>query len=95
MRDVFTSTVRQLGISILQCDGVADTDLAYLSITLGLPVISGDYDYVVYGVMLIPLHTLAYGAPVQQEEEGHDLYLTCSMFSVDTFIQVSVVGDRR
>lgn len=92
-RPVFVSTLKKMGIQVLQADFEADEEIAVIAKKLGHTVLSNDSDFFVYDVPFILLDTINYKNVHLEKRCGKSFsYMSCSHFNVEKFCQVSTVS---
>ena len=90
-RDVFVSTVKKMGIVVLQTDFEADLEIAMLAKELGLTVLSNDSDFYMFDVPFIPLNSITFNkvSMGKKKKSGETFnYINCNHFSQEKFCQV-------
>lgn len=92
-RQVFVTTLRSMGITILQTDFEADMEIAVLAKNLGYTVLSNDSDFIVCDVPLIRLESMNYKNIITEtnKKTGETFsYIPCFLFNREEFCMVSI-----
>lgn len=90
-RDVFVSTLKRMGIVVLQTDFEADLEIAMLAKELGLTVLSNDSDFYMFGVPFILLSSITYNkVSIGKKKRSNEMfsYISCYHFNQEKFCQV-------
>ncbi|XP_063874153.1 protein asteroid-like isoform X2 [Scylla paramamosain] len=91
-RDVFVSTLKKMGIVVLQTDFEADLEIAMLAKELGLTVLSNDSDFYMFNVPFVPLSSITYNkVSTGKRKRSNEMfsYINCNHFSQEKFCQVT------
>lgn len=90
-RDVFVSTVKKMGITVLQTDFEADLEIAMLAKELGLTVLSNDSDFYMFNVPFVTLSSITYNkVSTGKKKKSNEMfsYISCNQFTQKKFCQV-------
>ncbi|XP_045111011.1 protein asteroid-like isoform X2 [Portunus trituberculatus] len=91
-RDVFVSTLKKMGIVVLQTDFEADLEIAMLAKELGLTVLSNDSDFYMFSVPFVPLSSITYNKVSTGKKKSSNKmfsYINCNLFNQEKFCQVT------
>ncbi|KAK2720929.1 protein asteroid homolog 1-like [Artemia franciscana] len=86
-RSIFIDACRKHNFQVVQCDYEADDEIALLSRILNCPVLSGDSDFIIFGIELIPLNSLSFSPSLIKVDGGEKTAISCKMFYVDHFLK--------
>ncbi|MPC29654.1 Protein asteroid 1 [Portunus trituberculatus] len=89
-RDVFVSTLKKMGIVVLQTDFEADLEIAMLAKELGLTVLSNDSDFYMFSVPFVPLSSITYNKVSTGKKKSSNKmfsYINCNLFNQEKFCQ--------
>jgi 5'-3' exonuclease len=86
-KDIFIDACRKHSFQVVQCDYEADDEIALLSRILNCPVLSGDSDFIIFGIELIPLNSLSFSPSLIKVDGGERTAISCKMFYVDHFLK--------
>lgn len=90
-REVFVSTLKKMGVVVLQTDFEADLEIAILARELGLTVLSNDSDFYIFGVPFILLSSITYNKiSTGKKKRSNEMfsYISCYQFNSEKFCQV-------
>lgn len=93
-RDVFVSTLKKMGVVVLQTDFEADMEIAMLAKELGLTVLSNDSDFYMLNVPFILLSSITFNkVSIGKKKKSNEMYnyISCSHFNQEKFCQVSAL----
>lgn len=91
-RQVFVTTLRRMGITVLQTDFEADEEIAMIAKKLGHTVLSNDSDFYMYDVPFILLGSInTRNVGFEKKFGKSSSYISCSHFNVEKFCEVSTV----
>ena len=92
-KEVFVSTLKQLGIKVIQADFEADEEITMIAKELDCYVLSNDSDFLVSNVSLVLLESLNYKnvqTEIDNELEKPFHYIPSHLFNGDTFCEVKL-----
>jgi len=93
VKHIFTAACKEYKFQVVQCDYEADEEIALLSCNLKYPVLSGDSDFMIYGIQLI-----LYDPPRVRFSWCNKLesnVISCKMFDTDRFFQKFYLVERK
>lgn len=97
-RQVFVTTLRSMGITILQTDFEADMEIAVLAKNLGYTVLSNDSDFIVCDVPLIRLESMNYKNIITEtnKKTGETFsYIPCFLFNREEFCMTAGINKEH
>lgn len=94
-RDVFVSTLKKMGIVVLQTDFEADLEIAMLAKELELTVLSSDSDFFMFDVPFILLSSITYNkVSIGKKKKTKEMfsYISCYHFNKEKFCRLTGVA---